>query len=193
MTPEQKQKEIARWERKKAKPRGRGYMAWFLLIITVIYLADEVVTQVGGQMQAVIASRIFAPVVGDEYAVARMSAFSMISMSASGLAFFYKPLSDRFGRRVFGEGNAPAPAAATEVRGQRTDAMTAKVSWQEIPGAMGCNVRFGIAPDKLYLSHMVYGKQEVLLTGLNAGQCYWIRVDSFGEGGITEESTIVLE
>lgn len=39
--------------------------------------------------------------VGDEYAVARMSAFSMISMSASGLAFFYKPLSDRFGRRIF--------------------------------------------------------------------------------------------
>lgn len=97
------------------------------------------------------------------------------------------------GLRVFGEGNAPAPAAATEVRGQRTDAMTAKVSWQEIPGAMGCNVRFGIAPDKLYLSHMVYGKQEVLLTGLNAGQRYWIRVDSFGEGGITEGSTIVLE
>ena len=58
---------------------------------------------------------------------------------------------------------------------------------------MGCNVRFGIAPDKLYLSHMVYGKQEVLLTGLNAGQRYWIRVDSFGEGGITEGSTIVLE
>lgn len=61
MSPEQKQKEIARWEREKAKPKGRGYMAWFLLIITVIYLADEVVSQVGGQMQSVIASQIFAP------------------------------------------------------------------------------------------------------------------------------------
>lgn len=101
MSPEQKQKEIARWEREKAKPKGRGYMAWFLLIITVIYLADEVVSQVGGQMQSVIASQIFAPVVGDEYAVARMSAFSMISMAASGLAFLYKPLSDRYGRRIF--------------------------------------------------------------------------------------------
>lgn len=101
LTPEQKQKEIARWEKEKAKPKGRGYMAYFILIITIIYLADEVVTQIGGQMQSVIASQIFAPIVGSEFAVARMSAFGMVTMAVSGLAFLYKPLSDRYGRRIF--------------------------------------------------------------------------------------------
>lgn len=100
-TLEQKQKEIARWEKEKAKPKGPGYMAYFLLIVSVIYLADEVVSQIGGQMQSVIASQIFAPVVGDEFAVARMSAFSMVSMAAGGLALLYKPLCDRYGRRPF--------------------------------------------------------------------------------------------
>lgn len=76
-------------------------MAYFILIISVIYLADEIVTQIGGQMQSVIASQIFAPVVGDEFAVARMGAFGMVTMAASGLAFLYKPLSDRYGRRIF--------------------------------------------------------------------------------------------
>lgn len=101
LTLEQKQKEIERWEAEKAKPKGPGYMAYFLLIVSVIYLADEVVSQVGGQMQSVIASQLFAPVFGDEFAVARMSAFNVLTLGAAGVAFLYKPLSDRYGRRPF--------------------------------------------------------------------------------------------
>ncbi len=98
---ENKQREIVRWEKEKAKPKGPGYMAYFLLIVSVIYLADEVVTQIGGQMQTVIASQIFAPVVGAEFAVARLSALSTITMCVGGLALLYKPLCDRYGRRPF--------------------------------------------------------------------------------------------
>lgn len=101
LTLEQKQKEIARWEKEQAKPKGPGYMAYFLLIVSVIYLADEVVTQMGSQMQSVIASMIFAPVVGAEFAVARMNAFGMVSIISGGLALLYKPLCDRYGRRPF--------------------------------------------------------------------------------------------
>ena len=50
-------------------------MAYFVLIITIIYIADEVTSQIGTQMQSVIASQLFAPVFGAEYAVARMSTF----------------------------------------------------------------------------------------------------------------------
>lgn len=46
-------------------------------------------------------------------------------------------------------------------------------------------MRYGIAKDKLYLSHLVYGAEEVLLTTLNKNQKYYFCVDSFGEGGIT--------
>ena len=98
---QKKQREIERLLREKAKPKGRGYMAYFMLIISVICLADEVVSQIGGQMQTVIASQVFAPVVGEEFAVARMSAFGFLSSIGFVLAFFYKPLCDRFGRRPF--------------------------------------------------------------------------------------------
>ncbi|NMP37840.1 MAG: MFS transporter [Clostridiales bacterium] len=101
-TPEQKrEKEIARLTREKNKPKFPGYLIYFVMIITVIYIADEVATQIGTQMQSVIASQIFAPVVGKDVAVARMSAISTVSMLFSVVAFIYKPLSDRYGRRVF--------------------------------------------------------------------------------------------
>lgn len=98
---EKKQREIARLQKELAKPKGKGYMAYFMFIICVICLADEVVSQIGGQMQTVIASQVFAPIVGAEFAVARMSAFGMIGTVAFILAFVYKPLCDRFGRRPF--------------------------------------------------------------------------------------------
>ncbi len=64
--------------------------------------------------------------------------------------------------------------------------MTIKLRWKASDRAIGYNIRYGIASDKLYNSHMVYGQTEVLLTMLNAGQTYYAAVDSFGEGGVTE-------
>lgn len=102
LTPEEKkQREIAKWEKEKAKPKGPGYMAYFLLLVCVVYICDEVVTQIGGQMQSVVASQLFAPIVGAEFAVARMSALSTALIFLAFLSFVYKPLSDRFGRRPF--------------------------------------------------------------------------------------------
>ena len=51
---------------------------------------------------------------------------------------------------------------------------------------MGYDVKYGIAPDKLYSSHMVYDASEAMLTTLNKGQQYYVRIDSFNENGITE-------
>jgi len=102
LTPEEKkQREIAKWEKEKAKAKAPGYMAYFLLIICIVYIGDEVVTQIGGQMQTIIASQLFAPIVGEEFAVARMSAISSITMVGAALAFLYKPLCDKYGRRIF--------------------------------------------------------------------------------------------
>lgn len=93
------------------------------------------------------------------------------------------------GLRVFGSGGGmpPAPAQAAAVRLGELDA---QVRWQPIPGAQGCNVRYGCAPDKLYQSWLVYGADEVRLTTLTKGQPYWVRVDSFNENGITPGTVI---
>lgn len=95
------------------------------------------------------------------------------------------------GLRVFGNGDGekPAPAQASAIR---LDDLDARVSWRPIPGAQGCNVRYGIAPDKLYHSWLVYDVNEVTLSTLIKGQKYFVRVDSFNENGITSGSVIAI-
>ena len=96
------------------------------------------------------------------------------------------------GLRVFGIGDGEKPAQ-TKANAERLSDMNAKVRWEPIPDAQGCNVRYGIAPDKLYHSWLVYDASEVELTTLIKGQSYWICVDSFNENGITEGSVFFLE
>ena len=88
------------------------------------------------------------------------------------------------GLRVFGHGGGAKPAAAN-ARAERLGDLDARVCWDAIPDAQGCNVRYGIAPDKLYHSHLVYGQNEVTLCTLTAGQAVYIAVDAFNENGVT--------
>lgn len=95
------------------------------------------------------------------------------------------------GLRIFGFGGGAAPAQA-QATVHRTGPMNALVQWQPLSemSAQGCNIRYGIAPDKLYQSWLVYGVQELDLSTLMAGQDYYLRVDSFNENGITEGSLL---
>ena len=52
---------------------------------------------------------------------------------------------------------------------------------------------YGIAPDKLYQSWLVYDADEVMLSTLMAGQTYYVCVDSFNENGITTGKIIKME
>jgi len=98
---EKEAREILRLEKAQARPRGPGYLFYLLLIISVVYIADEIASQIGTQMQSVLAQAIFAPVYGSDNAVARMSAWGALTYIGSGVAFLYKPLSDRYGRKPF--------------------------------------------------------------------------------------------
>lgn len=87
------------------------------------------------------------------------------------------------GLRIFGNGSGekcePAKAEA-----KRLNDFDAIVTWQHIENAQGVNVRYGIAPDKLYMSWLVYGADELKLTTLIKDQEYYVAVDSFNENGI---------
>lgn len=96
------------------------------------------------------------------------------------------------GLRVFGNGEGDHPAQA-DAKAVRVDALDGKISWQHIENAQGCNVRYGIAPDKLYQSWLVYDADEVTLSTLMAGQGYYVCVDSFNENGITTGKIIKME
>lgn len=97
------------------------------------------------------------------------------------------------GLRVFGHGGGAKPAPA-KAAAERVGDLDAVVRWQPLSemGAQGVNIRYGTAPDKLYLSHLVYDASEATLTTLVAGQEYYIAVDSFNENGVTPGTVFVL-
>lgn len=102
-----KARELARLEKQRGKPRAHGYLYYMIFIICIIYIADEITSQISTQMQSVISQALFAPVFGENMALARMSALSSVSIIGSALAMLYKPPFDRFGRKLFLIVNTP--------------------------------------------------------------------------------------
>ncbi len=109
----------------------------------------------------------------------------------TGIALPYGQQLRISGLRVFGNGSGSKPLQA-DAGGARVNELEAKIFWKHIPGAQGCNVRYGIAPDKLYQSWLVYDADEVTLSTLIRGQNYYICVDSFNENGITQGNVFAL-
>lgn len=94
--------------------------------------------------------------------------------------------------RVFGLGRGKKPAAVKDFTVTRdSDERNAAISWKAVKGAQGYNVLWGIAPDKLYSSWMVYGDTSLELRSLTAGQKYYFAVEAFNENGISQR--IVLK
>lgn len=93
------------------------------------------------------------------------------------------------GLRVFGIGNGELPAQASGVKAEVFNGLDLSVAWDQ-DKAVGHNVLWGFAPDKLYHSYMVLGKNEAAIGALIKGEPLYIRVDSFNERGITEGKVI---
>lgn len=87
------------------------------------------------------------------------------------------------GLRVFGLGHGVSPAPAKEVKAAWQGDLDLYLTWTG--DAMGYEVLWGYAPDKLYHSYEVFDT-KVHLGGLVKGQPVYVRVDSFNESGITE-------
>ena len=95
------------------------------------------------------------------------------------------------GLRVFGTGNGKAPDAPKNVRAERVGALNMRVSWAP-DGAVGHNILWGYAPEKLYHSYMVLGKDEQNIGALIKDEPVFVRVDAFNENGITEGKVFPL-
>ena len=89
------------------------------------------------------------------------------------------------GLRVFGLADGPKPEQVMDLRATFTGPMEARLEWTVVPGADGYNVRYGIKPDKLYLSWQVLGRNSLVLSTLVAQQPYFVAVDSFNRCGVT--------
>ncbi len=94
--------------------------------------------------------------------------------------------------RVFGLGEGKAPAIVKNFSVKRfKDRRDAMITWDKQPGAQGYNVLWGIAPDKLYSSWMVYEKNSLLLKSLTVDQQYYFSIEAFNENGISEKTKVV--
>ena len=94
--------------------------------------------------------------------------------------------------RIFGNAKGNAPVAVASVKATREqDRRNVSVSWDGQREAQGYNVRWGIAPDKLYSSWLVYGQNSVSIRSLNADQQYYFAVEAFDVHGVGTRSSII--
>jgi hypothetical protein len=95
--------------------------------------------------------------------------------------------------RVFGDSGGSAPRAPANVKAMRSEPRMMTVSWRRVPGAVGYNVRWGLAPDRLNLCYQVFADRgtSLDLRALNAGVEYHVAVEAFDENGVSALSRIV--
>ncbi len=93
------EKEIARLLKEKNKPKITGYIFYFVFIITIVYLVDEVSTNIGKLTETIIAEKFFSMFTGRSASVKQFA--DVLIMIAAGLGMLFRPLSDRYGRKLF--------------------------------------------------------------------------------------------
>lgn len=91
------------------------------------------------------------------------------------------------GLRIFGNagGKAPAVVEKLDLVREEADRCVVKLNWSKSIGAIGYNIRYGTARDKLYHTYQVLGKESVIINSLNNMQTYYFTIDAFNESGVT--------
>lgn len=98
------------------------------------------------------------------------------------------------GFRIFGNGLGKAPAAPPKITAVRQkDQRNVDLAWQKAPNAVGYNIRWGIAPDKLYQTYQFWNDQANTfeLRALNVGVPYYFAIEAFNENGVSGVSEVV--
>ncbi|HEY9049042.1 MAG TPA: family 43 glycosylhydrolase [Ohtaekwangia sp.] len=93
--------------------------------------------------------------------------------------------------RVFGNGGGKAPRTPAKFTAVRdTDERNAFIKWQKVPGAVGYNILWGIAKDKLYQTYQVFTDQpeSLEIRALSKGVSYYFAIEAFNESGVSVAS-----
>lgn len=106
LTPQQlkkaaakREKEIAKWEREKARPKKNLYFVYLVFIITLIYATDEIASQIGTLMKTEIANDLFSKF--GESSVGLLDILSILVVPFQAIGLLYRPLADKWGRKLF--------------------------------------------------------------------------------------------
>ncbi|HPS04310.1 MAG TPA: family 43 glycosylhydrolase [Tenuifilaceae bacterium] len=97
------------------------------------------------------------------------------------------------GFRVFGKANLPLPESVeffSVLRGN-SEPRNAWLKWKLQDNATGYLINFGVRPDKLYGSIMVYGHNEYYFSGMDRDKTYYFTITPFNESGCGNRSAVV--
>ena len=86
--------------------------------------------------------------------------------------------------RVFGNPGMSHSVVVKDVKAVRNpeDRRQVRLLWEPVPGADGYVVRYGLSPDKLYNSYVVYDDNFIDIHSLNVEPEYCYQVESFDSG-----------
>lgn len=104
---EREQKELARLDREAARPKTARYLLFVMIVLTVIYVVDEITSNVNAAMQPYVLFDLFGigsrSVNSPEYtgAINTVAPWQVASNLFLIISPFYKALSDKYGRRLF--------------------------------------------------------------------------------------------
>ncbi|SHF75520.1 F5/8 type C domain-containing protein [Mariniphaga anaerophila] len=91
--------------------------------------------------------------------------------------------------RIFGLGDGKKAERVKKFKVERQDdRRDALISWQKSADAFGYNIRWGIAPDKLYNSWLIYNNDSLLMRSLDKNTTYYFTIEAFNENGISEKT-----
>ncbi|MCB0426558.1 MAG: discoidin domain-containing protein, partial [Mangrovimonas sp.] len=95
--------------------------------------------------------------------------------------------------RVFGNGLSERPKSVSgfKVERSQSDSRNVMISWKKQANTVGCNIYYGIAPDKLYNSIMVYDDDFYDFRGLDKNTEYYFAIEAFNESGISERTKVI--
>ena len=97
------EKELQRRRKQLARHKPKGYLIYLLVVLSIVYIVDEVTSAMGTSMQSEVVTEFFVLGRGMEFntGLAAFTAMSAPLYSMMILMPFYKSLADRYGRKIF--------------------------------------------------------------------------------------------
>jgi len=99
----QESKELERREKQMSKKHPKGYLWYLLVVLTIVYIVDEITSAMGSAMQSEVVTDFFVRGMGMEFntGLASFTAMSIPIYCTMIFMPFYKALADRYGRKLF--------------------------------------------------------------------------------------------
>lgn len=94
-----KEQQISRILAALSKPKPKGYIAYLVFIICLVYITDELASNICVQMKTEIANTLFSKF-GDN-SLSKLELLGLVSYPCIAISLFYRTLSDKLGRKPF--------------------------------------------------------------------------------------------